>query len=203
MRGEASFVGRRSRPANFTQDSDIIKFHGSKKPVFSNFSGFSAEEVLIDDPNEKSIIGEGKIEIERVVRIIREAGGIDGFFAFSQGSLMVQVLTLHFETGLFESQLSPQMKPYFAVFFCPLEGFACPIILKMPVFMVFGAFDETAQTGFLMLMRFANTLTTSFEGGHKIPAPTSRLMRLTDGFVGKATREKGAYLNHTSTFQHL
>ena len=190
-------------PATFTQDADIIKFHGSKKPVYSNFGELSTDGAYTRDAAEKFVIGDGRPEVLRVISLIKEHGGIDGLITFSQGSLIAQMLALQLEIGRFDSELSPQMKPYFAIFFCPLDGFACPITLKMPVFMVFGAFDETTKMGFMMLMRFLNSKSTYFEGGHKVPVATSRLLRLTDEFVNKATSEKSSYLSHTSTYLRL
>ena len=195
-------------PAKFTMDPDIIQFHGSDKPVYSNFSSSNIDELYkhnLEDnsdhtKNDYDII-KNRDEIKRVVDIIRKEGGIDGMIGFSQGCLLAQLMAFYLENTYDLSLiLEPEKRPYFTILFCPVPGITYPSMHKIPTLILRGTQDLVVETGFLMMLRFSDVEYAEFEGGHKVPIANSRIQRLVMNFVQKAMLKREKYLKTTSLY---
>ena len=192
-------------PAIFTADPDIIQFHGDEKMVFDNFSsGYRVDSMFPLDVGYEVESHEritARKDVQRIIDIIVENGGVDGIFGFSQGSLIAQMLVYFLETGQLNSVLKPEQRPYFAMLACPHPGFITPSQFKIPAFMFFGSFDNITRTCYMQLMRYRNSIFTGFEGGHKVPVLTTRLQRLVVEFVNRAKTNRKSYIGLTNDAQ--
>jgi len=180
-------------------DPDIIKFHGDEKPVWDNFaSGYQVSDLFPKDYSFDFDFPERQ-EINRIIEIIKEHDGIDGFFGFSQGAILTEIMVYYLESGKLDSKLEKRQKPYFVILACPHPGISNMIQFRIPVFMMFGSVDNITKTCFMQLMRFRDATSTYFEGGHKVPVLTSRIARLVTEFVQKAEKNRDKYRNHQWT----
>ena len=128
----------------FTMDPEIINFHGDEKPVWDNFSSYSIDRMYPKDYHLQPLSGLTP-ELQRLVETIRELGGIDGIFGFSQGAILTEMLVYALESGLLDELVPRSQRPYFLLMACPHPGVNNPQHLRMPAFMMTGSFDSITR----------------------------------------------------------